>query len=182
MEATAESPETTESPAFEETVLALLAQVADQVKSLGERVEAVEHSNAPRFIDPRLDAQIQAQNRTRQALTADPDGIPRSQTLPIFSTGELVPQVVMKQFRPKFAAGALVMLNEAAVPFGRDDGQTWGELLAAKNVPNGVGEVFDRMYLMDDGIWKVKVRFPRRTMPGTNDGMRVIRESELVAV
>lgn len=169
------------APSFEDTVLALLTNLTRDVAAQGERLDVLEKKQEPRFIDPRLDAAQEASQRSKRALDSRPDGIPHSTTLPTFPGGERVPEMVMNQYRPRFGSGDLVQLNLDAVPNGRDDGKTRGELMAEKNVPNGYGEVFDRIYLNDQtGEWRYRVKFDARVMPGSNGGLVAIYERELL--
>lgn len=168
---------------FEETVLTLLTKLTADVASQGERLDAVEKKNEPRFIDPRLDAANEASQRSKRALEARPDGIPHGMSIPTFPNGQQVPEMVMDQFRPKFGSGDLVRLNLDAVPHGRDDGKTRGELMIEKNVPNGYGEVFDRTYLSGQvgRGWKYRVNFDKSVMPGSNGGLTALYEWELLS-
>lgn len=177
----APAPEAPSSSSFEDTVLSLLAQLTADVAAQGERLEAVEQQQAPRFVDPRLDAPAQAGERSKRALEATPDGLPHSTTIPIFPNGQKVPEMVMRQYRPKFGSGDIVRLNPDAVPHGRADGRTRGELMAEKGVPDGYGEVFDRTFLSDTvgRGWKYRVRFDKAVMPGSNGGLTALYEWEL---
>lgn len=179
-----ETPSGTPSaPSFEDTVLALLGQMSDQIRTLGDRVEAVEaRPETPRFIDPRVHANTAVAERSREALAATPDGIPKSQTIPLFPNGQRVPDMVMDLYRPKFGSGDWVRLNPEAVPHGRDDGRTRGELMAEKGVPDGYGQVLDRSYLSSrQGVgWKYRVKFDKSAMPGSNGGIVYLHEQELL--
>ena len=180
--ATDVAPETPAPSAFEETVLSLLGQMSEQFSALSARVEAVEQKSEQRFVMPPLDARAAAIDRSRQALAADPDGIPKSQTIPLFPNGQRVPDMVMEQYRPKFGSGDWVRLNLDAVPFGRNDGRTRGELMSEKEVPDGYGQVLDRTYLSARlGVgWKYRVKFPKEVMPGSNGGIVYLHEPELL--
>jgi hypothetical protein len=182
-ESTAPAPSPAPTPSFEDTVLALLGQMTEQVQQLAGGVDAVEHGRRdPVFIDPRVEANSAAADRSRRALEATPDGIPHGMTIPIFPNGEKVPQMVMRQYAPKFGSGELVQLNLDAVPHGRDDGKTRGELMAEKGVPNGYGEIIDRTFLSDtSGIWKYRVKFSPKVMPGSNGGITALYETELLS-
>lgn len=164
-------------------IVALLEKMSAAITALAERVDAVEQAPAgPRFIDPGIEANRQASERSRIALSAEPDGIPHSMTIPTFPNGEKVPAMVMKQYAPKFGSGMLVRLNLDAVPHGRTDGKTWGQLMAEAGVPNGYGEVFDRTFLSDTtGQWKYRVKFDKKVMPGSNGGMVALYEPELLS-
>ena len=63
-----------QAPAFEETVLSLLTDLTERMSRQDERLEALEKRNEPRWIDPRLDAVQQANDRSKRALSATPDG------------------------------------------------------------------------------------------------------------
>lgn len=169
-------------PAFEETVLALLTNLTRDVAAQGERLDVLEKKQEPRFIDPRLDAAQEASQRSRRALSAVPDGIPHSQTIPTFPNGQQVPEMVMQQYRPRFGSGDIVQLNLDAVPHGRDDGKTRGELMVEKGTPNGYGEVFDRTFLSSVAGrgWKYRVNFDKKVMPGSNGGLTALYEWELL--
>jgi hypothetical protein len=179
-EQTAESPESPPS-SFEDTMLTLLQQMSAQITALGERVEAVEQKPTG-FMQPPIDANTAATDRSRQALAGDPDGIPKSQTIPLFPNGQRVPDLVMDMYRPKFGSGSMVLLNPDAVPHGRNDGRTRGELMAEKGVPNGYGVVLDRTYLSaQQGVgWKYRVKFDKAVMPGSNGGIVFLHEQELL--
>jgi hypothetical protein len=166
---------------FEDTMLTLLQQMSAQITALGERVEAVEQKPVG-FIQPPIDANVAATDRSRQALAGDPDGIPKSQTIPLFPNGQRVPDLVMDMYRPKFGSGSMVLLNPDAVPHGRNDGRTRGELMAEKGVPNGYGVVLDRTYLSaQQGVgWKYRVKFDKAVMPGSNGGIVFLHEQELL--
>jgi hypothetical protein len=166
---------------FEETVLSLLTKLTADVAAQGERLDAVEKKNEPRFIDPRLDAANEAAQRSKRALSAAPDGIPHGMTIPTFPNGQQVPEMVMQQYRPRFGSGDLVQLDLDAVPHGRADGRTRGELMAEADVPNGYGEVFDRTFLSGKvgRGWKYRVNFDKAVMPGSNGGLTALYEWEL---
>ncbi len=174
------APETPSSSGFEETVLGLLGQMSEQFAALSARVDAVE--SKPQFIQPPLGANTAAADRSRQALAANPDGIPKSQKIPMFPNGQTVPEMVMNQYRPKFGSGSLVQLDLAAVPFGRTDGRTRGELMDEKGVPNGYGQVLDITYLSahQGKGWKYRVKFDPKVMPGSNGGIVHLHEQELM--
>lgn len=181
-----ETPLTAPEPpasSFEDTVLNLLGQMTDQIKSLGARVEAVEsRPEAPQFIDPRVHVNGSAYERSQRALGDQPDGIPKSMTIPLFPNGQKVPDMVMNMIRPKFGSGDWVRLDLDAVPEGRDDGRTRGELMAEKGIPAGIGRVLDRTFLSEraDKKWKYRVQFPKESMPGCNRGINHFYERELL--
>lgn len=175
-EAGAEAPAQAE---FQDTVLNLLQEMTASIQGLQARVDAVEKEPA-RFIDPNIEARSRAADRTRRALEATPDGIPHSNTIPLFPNGERVPAMVMRQFAPKFGEGDIVRFNLDAVPHGRSDGKTRGQLMAEMQVPDGYGEVIDRTFLSDQhGSWKYRVKFPTRTAPGATNGVITLYEREM---
>lgn len=167
---------------FEDTVLALLGQVTEQVRSLSTRVESVEQRAAePRFVEPSTRRNDAASERSRRALAAEPDGVPHADTIPLFPSGERVPAMVMAQYAPRFGTGDAVRLNLDAVPHGRTDSKTRGELMAEKGVPQGYGEILNRSYLSDrTGQWKYRVKFDPKVMPGSNRGTVELYEQELL--
>jgi hypothetical protein len=168
---------------FEDTVLKLLGDLSDRMAAQEDRIAAIETAEpaTPRFIDPRVNANTKAAERTRMALAATPDGVPHSQKIPMFPNGEKIPSMVMRQFKPQFGSGDIVQLDLNAVPHGRDDGRTRGELMSEKNTPNGYGEVFDAVYLSDTtAVWKYRVKFDPKVMPGSNGGLVALYESELL--
>lgn len=167
-------------PAFEDTVLALLSKMSESIQGLSARVEAVETA-APQFVPQSVESLSGAGERTRRALSAEPDGIPHSQKIAQFPNGEVVPQMVMSQYRPRFGSGDRVRLNLDAVPHGRKDGKTRRDLKAADGTPDGVGEVIDRTFLSDkSGQWKYTVLFDKKVLPGSNGGRTALYERELI--
>lgn len=168
-----------EAPSFEDTVLNLLTEMSSRVSDLTERVAVVETSG-PRFVPASVETYGNANEREDAMKQAAPDGVPRSRTIPIMTTGEKVPDFVMRQYPPQFGAGSRVRFNPTAVPHGREDGKTRGELMALKNTPDGIGEVIDRTYLAGNGSWKYKCRFPPRTVTGAHGGILYLHEPELM--
>lgn len=159
-------------PSFEERII-------DALERFSSRLDALE-SAGPRFVPATVETYGAAQERYETAQRAPADGVPRSQTIPIFSNGEKVPNMVMQSYRPAFGSGSRVRLNPAAVPYGRTDEKTRGELMADQGVPDAVGEVLDRTFLAQNGTWKYRVRFPSRTLPGSNGGITALHEPELI--
>lgn len=176
-----EAPAADGQPDFQDTVLALLAQMSDSIKGLSERVERVEQDNGSHILPRTLDDYNGPGERTRTALEAEPDGLPKSQKLPQFSTGESVPQMVMEQYAQRFHAGQRVRFRMDGVPHGRDDGKARGELKAEDGSPDGIGKVIDHVFLSPrTGKWKVRVKFPPRSLPGSNGGLTAVYEDELI--
>lgn len=171
------------SPSSDDVVVALLTEMSQRLIGMDERLTALEsRPETPAFIDPQVHANTKAADRSRAALASEPDGIPKGQTIPIFPNGQRVPDLVMGMFRPKFGTGDVVQLDLDAVPEGRDDGRTRGELMAEKGVPNGYGQVLDRTFLseqMGKG-WKYRVKFDKKVMPGSNGGIVHLYERELL--
>lgn len=189
MEAGTEMPLDTAPPAdaapaedeFQSTVLTLLQQMSATIQALDTRVAAVEAQPEPMLRQQTVERLSNPGEHSRRALSAHPDGIPHSDTIPIFPNGEKVPAMVMQQYAPKFGSGDIIQLNPNSVPHGREDGKTRGELMAEQGVPNGYGEVFDRTFLSArTGEWKYRVRFDKRVMPGSNGGLTALYESELL--
>lgn len=180
MEAPTQAAEAPAPSAFESTVLDLLGQMSEQFSALAKRVDSIE--NQPRFIQPPLGANAAAADRSRQALAGEPDGIPKSQKIPMFPNGQTVPDLVMAQHRPKYGAGSIVQLDLGAVPFGRTDGRTRGELMEQNGVQNGYGVVLDITYLSSHvgKGWKYRVKFDPKVMPGSNGGIVHLHEQELL--
>jgi hypothetical protein len=178
------------SPSFEDTVLTLLTEMSGRLAATEagvarqeERLDAIESQAAsPRFVDPRAHVNADASDRSQEALRADPDGIPKSQTIPLFPSGERVPDLLMRQMRPKFRGGQWVQLNPDAVPYGRSDGRTRAELHADKGVPFGAGRVLDITYLSahEGKGWKYRVKFDKTVMPGSNGGIVYLHEQEML--
>jgi hypothetical protein len=169
-----DAPEpTTAAPTFEDKVL-------DALERFSSRLDALE-SAGPRFVPATVETYGNANERQDAMKAAALDGVPRSRTIPIMSTGEKVPDFVMRQYPPGFGAGSRVRLNPNAVPHGRDDGKTRGELMALKGTPDGIGEVIDRTYLAGSGSWKYKCRFPPRTVTGAHGGILYLHEPELMS-
>lgn len=166
---------------FQAAVLAALESITGQMQALSARVEDVEQRAAPKFV-PANPEQYDQQDDIRARIDQAPtDGIPRSDRLLTFPNGERVPEFVMRQMRPRFGVGARVRMNLDAVPHGRDDGKTRGQLMREAGAPtNGIGEVFGQMFLNDDGAWKYRVRFPKQMAPGAVNGILALYERELI--
>jgi hypothetical protein len=169
-----------EAAGFEQTVLTALQQLTASLAGLADRVEAVEHQG-PKFVPATPETYAADGERYEIAEQAPADGVPRMQKIPMLANGQLLPSFVMRQYAPKFRPGMRVRFNPDAVPHGRDDGKTRGELLAAAGIPNPVGEVIDYQFLSDPhGVWKVRVKFPNKALPGSNGGGISLHERELV--
>ncbi len=163
--ATSGAPESNHAQ-FQTAVLDALAAITGQIAGLAERVEKVERESGPHFVPASPESYDRDINQQDTLDNLPLDGIPRSTHLPVFPNGERVPDFVMKQYRPKFGTGSRVRLNLDAVPHGRSDGKTRGQLMREEGVPNGIGEVFSAMYHTEQGGgWKCRVRFAQRTMP-----------------
>ncbi len=167
-------------PEFESTVLTLLQQMTTTIKDLSARVEAVEAAPV-QFVPQSVESLSGAGERSQRALSAEPDGIPHSQKIAQFPNGQLVPEMVMQQYRPKFGSGDRVRFNLDVIPHGRTDGKTRRELKEADGTPDGIGEVIDRTYLSDrTGQWKYTVVFNKKVLPGSNGGRTAVYERELI--
>lgn len=182
------------APDFQEAVLALLTDLSSTVNDLKGRVEAVEQRPAKANFVPATPEQFSAPRdrfeRGQVAKGAEPDGIPRTRTVPVFSDGQRVPDYVLSRLSAQFGPGSRVRFNLDAVPHGVPNGKTRGECFAEIDpetdqpkvrYPDVVGEVFDRKFLSKDGIWKYRVRFPEGVIPGATKGFLFIYETELMA-
>ena len=167
------------APDFEATVLALLGKMSESIQGLTARVDAVEADTGSHILPRTVEDYSAPGERSRMALDGDPDGVPRSQKIPTFSTGETVSEFVMNQYRPKYGTGSMVRVNLDVVPHGRMDGRTRGELKAEDGSPDGVGRVIDRTFLSKKGEWKYRVKFPPKSLPGSNGGITALYEREL---
>ena len=121
------------------------------------------------------------------AANAPADGVPRSMKIPVMSDGIQIPDAFMADHPYKFGPRSRVQFNLDAVPHGRDDGKTRGELMAEKGTPNGYGEVIDRTFLTKVrrpdgrmGVWKYKCQFPKKVVPGAANGVVSLHEPELL--
>jgi hypothetical protein len=186
----AATAEPTPAPDFQEAVLALLTDLSTTVNDLKTRVEAVEQQpSGPRFVPASVETYSAPGERSEEARNATPDGIPRSRTVPLFTDGTRVPEFIMAQLANRFGPGSRVRINKDAYPLGRTD-KTWGQLMAEPDAetggpsvrnPDAVGEVYDRKFLSrHSGIWKYRVRFPQGMLPGSNGGMVMLHENELI--
>lgn len=160
-------------PSFAEQVLAALERFST-------RLDALENSG-PRFVPASVETYGAAEDRRNIANQSPADGVPRSQTVPIFTNGEKVPDLMQRQYPARFGPGSRVKLNPDAVPHGHTDGKTRGELKAVDGSPWGEGEVIDRKFLTNQGTWKYKVRFRNaRVITGASGGTTMFHEPELI--
>ncbi|HVQ45094.1 MAG TPA: hypothetical protein VMT30_09145 [Candidatus Saccharimonadia bacterium] len=179
----APSPEST--PDQSALILGLLEKISGQVQSLTTRVEAVENSG-PRFVPATPETYSADHERYQIAELAPPDAQPRSQTVPITSDGIRIPAAFITEYPARFGSNSRVRLNLDAVPHGRKDGKTRGELMEAAEVPNAPGVVIDRTFLTKRikggkrGMWKYRCKFPREVMPGAVMGTVSLHEDELI--
>lgn len=187
-----ESPPPPSDAQFQEQVLGLLQQLSGAVATLSGRVDAVEQQGGPNFTpmyqDPSdHDREPSAHERYQLAELAPRDGLPRSQTVPITSDGLRVPEIMLDENPSRFGSGMKVRLNLDAVPHGRTDGKTRGQLMVEADCPNAPGVVIDRQFLSRKrrpdgrrGVWKYRVQFPSVVMPGSTHGMVSLHEPELI--
>lgn len=168
------APESPPVLSFEERMLAAMERIS-------ARIEAVEEiATRPTFVESPA-RRNDAAAKTKRMEDAPRDGVPRADTIPLFPNGERVPAMVMAQYTPRFGSGDTVALNLDAIPHGRKDGKTRGELMAEQGVPNGYGEILDRSFLSArTGLWKYRVKFDKRVMPGSNGGIVALYEPELL--
>lgn len=173
------APESPPVLSFEERMLAA-------VERLAARIEAVEEiatrPAGPSFVEPPA-RRNDAARKTKRMEDAAGDGIPRSDTLPQFANGERVPEMLMRQYAPRYGDGDRVLFNLDVPPHGYPrDGKTRGALMAEQGVPNGYGEILCREYLSDvPGLgWRYRVRFDTKVTPGSNGGIVHLFETELL--
>lgn len=174
---------------FQEQVLGLLQKMSGAIAGLSQRVEAVE-SSGPRFVKMTPETygnEPDAHERYQLAEMVEPDKLPRSQTIPVTSDGLRIPEIMLDENPFRYGSGMKVRLNLDAIPHGRSDGKTRGQLMAEFGTPNGVGEVIDRTFLSRQrradgrrGVWKYRIRFPQEVMPGSNGGIVSLHEPELI--
>ena len=166
-------------------ILGLLEKISGQVQSLTTRVEAVENSG-PRFIPATPETYSADHERYQIAELAPPDAMPRSQTVPITSDGIRIPAAFITEYPSRFGSNMKVRLNLDAVPHGRKDGKTRGQLMEEQEIPNAPGVVIDRTFLTKRtsngkrGLWKYRCQFPREVMPGAVMGTVSLHEDELI--
>lgn len=167
---------------FQETVLSLLTEMSSRLSAQEERLVAIEQAPAaPQFVEASGRRDLGASAKSKRMVEDAGDGVPRADTIPLFPNGQRVPEMVMKQYTPRFGTGDTVLLNLDVVPHGRTDGRTRGELMAEKGTPQGYGEILDRPFLSDQtGEWKYRVKFSTKVMPGSNGGIVGLYESELL--
>jgi hypothetical protein len=173
---------TSTATGFEETVLSLLNEMSQRLSAQEQEIAALKSQpSGPAFVGPAVHANAAKQARYDRAENAPRDGVPRSDTIPIFPNGERVPEMVMRRYTPRYGTGDIVQLNLSAYPHGRDD-KTRGELMGEKNVPNGYGEILSREYLSEvEGLgWRYRVQFDKTVMPGSNGGIVHLFEPELL--
>lgn len=180
------TPETPPEPNPMDQVIGLLQSMSAQIQALGARVEAVETSG-PRFVPSTPETYSADNERYQIAEMAPTDRVPRSKTVPITSDGLRIPEAFLEEHPSRFGSGSWVRLNLDAVPHGRADGKTRGELMVEAGTVNAPGEVIDRTFLSKvrradgrRGVWKYRIKFPREVMPGSNQGIVNLHEPELV--
>lgn len=179
--AEAEAPSSaTSDGGFQETVLGLLQEMSSSIQGLQARVERVEAEAGSHILPRTLEDYTAPGEREQMARNVEPDGIPRSQKIPTFSTGETVNEFVMNQYRPRFGSGMRVRLNLDVVPHGRTDNRTRRELKADDGTPDAIGRVIDHTFLSKRGEWKYRVKFPGKALPGSNGGLSAFYEKELL--
>jgi len=188
---TASPPETPDAPAPTpdqgELILSLLQQMSTELRALGQRVEAVEKNDGPRFVPSTPETYMADYERHRIADQAPPDKMPRSMKIPVMSDGIKIPDVFLAEFPARFRDGMRVRLNPDVVPHGRTDGKTRGELMTEAGMLDLPGEVIYRTYLTRKvrqdgrrGVWKYRVQFPRETITGATNGIVQLHEPELL--
>lgn len=175
---------------FQSTVLGLLQQLTGAVAKLDQRVDAVEQQNQPQFRPAQQETfgnEPDAVQRYQLAEMAPLDGVPRSQTVPVTSDGLRVPEILLEENPARFGSGSRVRLNLDAVPHGRVDGKTRGQLMMEADVPNAPGVVIDKTFLSRvrrpdgrRGVWKYRCQFPSAVMPGSTRGVVTLHEPELL--
>jgi hypothetical protein len=193
MEPVAEAPQTSSEPPadpFQEQVLTLLQSMTASIAKLNERVDTVEQSAGPKFV-PMTERDYgntpDAHERYQLAQAAPTDAVPRSKTIPVTADGLRIPDAFVDEHPARFGPEMRVQLNLDAVPHGRNDGRTRGELMAEQAVPNGPGVIIDRTYLTKvkradgrRGVWKYRCKFPQVVMPGSALGIVSLHEHELL--
>lgn len=181
----ASTPETATPPDQSALILGLLEKMSGQISAFGDRLTKVENSG-PRFIPSTPETYSADHDRYQIAELAPADAMPRSQTVPITSDGIRIPAAFISEYPALFGANSRVRLNLDAVPHGRKDGKTRGQLMEAAGVPNAPGEVIDRTFLTKvsrngkRGVWKYRCQFPREVMPGAVMGTVSLHENELI--
>lgn len=175
---------------FQEQVVGLLQSLTASISALSQRVDAVEQTGSSQFKPmPRHDFgnEPDAHDRYQLAEMSPLDAVPRSKTVPVTADGLRIPEAFIEDHPAMFGPGSKVRLNLDAVPHGRSDGKTRGELMMAADAPNGAGEVIDRSFLSKvrradgrRGVWKYRCQFPRSVMPGSNEGTVTLHEPELI--
>ena len=181
---------TPEAPDQMEQVIGLLQSMTASIAALGQRVDAVEQTAGPKFVQMQrhdFGNEPDAHERYQLAEANVADGVPRSKTVPVTSDGLRVPEMMLDEHPARFGPGSRIRLNLDAVPHGRTDGRTRGQLMMDAEVPNAPGEVIDRTFLSRvkrpdgrRGVWKYRCQFPSVVMPGSSIGIVNLHEPELI--
>lgn len=141
------------SPADEAPAWARM--LIDRMDRLETQVQEA-RSAAPRF-QPMAPPQARQPRGIFAGMSPPPGGAVEregvSKSVWVDERGHRVPEMLLRQYPPRFEAGDPCRIDPDSSREGWPDGRTWGEVLAKHNSP-GLGVIRKVYWLRDTGEWK----------------------------